>query len=190
MEQLLYFLILALGVATYTSAVVQMWIGAYSPSFFSRGVWLLLGINGFAGVVLSGGSASSKLLAATLLFGSAAVFAVSYKKGSREFGLTEKISLLLFIASCILWLVIDAPIVNLILSLVAHFIGGIPTIWRTIKNPHSEQALHWYFFFVASLLTIVNSNQKTLNAILFPVYFIFFDGLIIILASRRHFKRA
>lgn len=188
-HELSYALILVLGIATYTSAVWQMLRGDYSPSFFSRGVWFLLGINSFAGVLLGDGSKASIILAGTLFAGNAAVFAVSYKKGSREFGFAEKISLVLLLISGILWAVLDAPFIGLIISLAAHFIGGIPTIWRVARRPHSEQAYHWYFFFAASIISIVASDNKSITAILFPVYFAIFDGLIILLANRKHFIR-
>ncbi|MEK7594314.1 MAG: hypothetical protein AAB436_01595 [Patescibacteria group bacterium] len=189
MNNLLYLLILLLGAATYISAVWQMLSGSYSPSFFSRGVWFLLGINSFAGVLLGGGSKASTILAGALFLGNAVVFAVSYKKGSREFGLAEKISLALLVASTVTWLLLDAPFLGLVMSLVAHFIGGIPTIWRVAKRPHSEQAYHWYFFFSASILSIVASDGTSLKATVFPIYFASFDGLIILLANRRHFTK-
>ncbi len=186
MKESLYVLILCLGIATYASAVIQVLLGQYIPSFFSRGVWFLLGINSFAGVLLGDGSHSSVILAAILFVGNAAVFVVSYKKGSREFGTAEKISLFLLIISTVIWVLLRAPFLSLIISLVAHFIGGIPTIWRVAKRPASEQAVHWYFFWTASVVTIIASNPKTVNTILFPVYFVIFDGLIILLANRKH----
>jgi len=188
LKELFYILILLLGIATYASAVIQMLLGQYRPSFFSRGVWFLLGINSFAGVLLGGGSTSSILLAGTLFVGNAAVFAVSYKKGSRHFGLAEKVSLFLLVISSGLWILLNAPFVSLVISLLAHFIGGIPTIWRAIKRDRNEQALHWYFFWMASVLTIISSPHKTVTAILFPVYFACFDGLIIVLANRHRLK--
>src|SRR4051812_7879808 len=111
-----------------------MLLGQYKPSFFSRGVWFLLGINSFAGVLLGGGSTPAKILAGTLFAGNAAVFAVSYKKGSRDFHTAEKLSLVLLIASFFVWVFFKAPFLNLIISLAAHFIGGLPTIWRVIKR--------------------------------------------------------
>lgn len=189
MQGLLYLLILLLGIATYASAVYQMLKGQYSPSFFSRGVWFLLGINSFAGVLLGGGSKASVILAGTLFVGNAAVFAVSYKKGSRDFGFAEKISLVLLVVSGVLWAALDAPYLSLIISLVAHFVGGIPTIWRVARRPHSEQAYHWYFFFTASLLTIIVSDKHHIKAVLFPVYFALFDGLIICLVNRKRLQR-
>ena len=185
MEIAFYIVILALGIATYVSMIWQMLSGSYSPSFFSRGVWFLLGINSFAGVLLGDGTKASIVLALTLFIGNGAVFVVSYKKGSREFGTAEKISLVLLLISTVTWLVLQEPYVGLIMSLVAHFIGGIPTIWRVAKRPESEQAYHWYLFCAASVLSIIASEKADLKAVVFPIYFACFDGLIIILANRK-----
>ena len=189
MEQTYLIIIGSLGVMTYASAVYQMLYSGYSPSFFSRGVWLLLGINSFIGVLFGDGTKQSVLLALTLLLGNLAVFLVSYKKGSREFGKVEKVSLVLLIFALLVWFVFKAPFLTLIISLVAHFVGGVPTISRTIARPENEQAVHWYFFFVASIVSIVASQDKSISAILFPVYFAFFDGVIIVLANRKKLQK-
>lgn len=145
----------------------------------------MLGVISFAGVFFGDGSSASIALAATLLIGNAAVFVVSYKKGSREFGYVEKISLVLLFVAVGAWVTFDSPYLALVISLVAHFIGGIPTVWRVFKRPESEQAYHWYFFFTGCVISIVASEDKALTAILFPVYFAAFDGLIILLANRK-----
>ncbi len=178
-----------LGITAYGSAVYQMLLGQYSPSFFSRGVWFLLGINSFAGVLLGDGSESAVVLAFTLLLGNTAVFITSYWKGSREFGNAEKISLVLLLISGLAWLVLNEPYIGLIISLVAHFIGGIPTVWRVAKRPGSEQAYHWYFFFTGCVISLIVSSNKSLTVILFPLYFALFDGLIIVLANRNRLLR-
>lgn len=189
MHATLLVLVFILGISAYVSAVYQMLRGQYSPSFFSRGVWFLLGINSLAGVYLGDGSQASVILATTLFLGNTAVFITSYKKGSREFGTAERISLGLLIISGILWAVLEQPFVGLILGLVAHFVGGVPTIWRTVKRPESEQAYHWYFFFLASVLSVIASQDKHITVILFPVYFIFFEGLILVLVNRRKIRQ-
>ena len=120
-----------------------------------------------------------------MFIGNGAVFVVSYKKGSREFGTAEKFSLALLVISTVIWLVLQEPYIGLVMSLVAHFIGGIPTIVRVAKRPDSEQAYYWYFFFAASLLSIITSDKSDIKAVVFPIYFACFDGLIIILANRK-----
>lgn len=188
-ENILFALIAILGIVTYASAVWQMVYGKYSPSFFTRGVWLFLGINSFIGVIYGGGTKASAILAGTLLLGNSAVFLVSYKKGSRDFGNVEKLSFVLLLVAILIWVFFRAPFVTLVISLIAHFIGGVPTIWRTIKKPENEQALHWYFFFTACVVSIIASPSKSVTAILFPVYFALFDGLIILLANRKRLSK-
>jgi hypothetical protein len=187
-EQTISIIVLIFGLTAYATAVIQMIQGVYQPSFFSREVWFLLGIISFAGVFLGEGSSASVALAATLLLGNTAVFAVSYKKGSRDFGSIEKISLVLLVVAVGAWAAFDSPYLGLIISLIAHFIGGIPTLWRVLKRPESEQAYHWYFFFVGCIISIIASNDKALTVILFPVYFALFDGLVILLANRKRFS--
>lgn len=184
-ENIFFILVALLGITAYGSAVYQILYGKYSPSFFSRGVWLLLGINSFVGVLFGAGTKASVILAATLLVGNLGVFLASYKKGSRNFGNVEKVSLVLLIIAFLIWIFFKAPFLTLVISLIAHFIGGVPTIWRAAKKPESEQALHWYFFFTACILSIIASPDKTVYTILFPVYFALFDGVIIILINRR-----
>lgn len=185
MRNFLYILIICLASAAYISAVWQMLYGSYRPSFFSRGVWFLLGLNSFAGVLLGDGSQSSVILAFILVLGNAAIFLFSYKRGTRVFGNVEKVSLALLIVSGIVLVVYNEPFIALAMSLTAHFIGGIPTIWRAIQNPASEQVYHWYFFTAASILTIIVSEQRTIATILFPAYFITLNGFIILLVNRK-----
>lgn len=162
-----------------------MLYGTYRPSFFSRGVWFLLGVNSFAGVLLGDGSQSSVILAFILVLGNASIFICSYKRGTRVFGNVEKVSLALLLVSGVVLVVYNEPFIALAMSLIAHFIGGIPTIWRAIQDPTSEQVYHWYLFTGASILTIVASEQRTIETILFPAYFITINGLVILLVNRR-----
>jgi|GEM_PF-1225081 len=184
-DQTVNLVVFAFGITAYITAVAQMIRGRYRPSFFSRGVWFLLGIISFAGVFFGEGSSASTVLAASLFLGNTAVFVVSYKRGSREFGLVEAISLCLLALSVIGWAIFNSPQVGLITSLSAHFIGGIPTIWRVLRRPETEQAYHWYFFFVGCVISIAFGSHDNLRAVIFPLYFAFFDGLIILLANRK-----
>ncbi len=188
MNQFLYFVILILGMLTYSSAVYQMIHSGYSPSFFSRATWMLLGASSFFGVVFGGGSQSSKILAGSLFIGNTAMFLVSIKKGSRDFGKIEIISLVLFLVAMTALVIFRAPLISLIITLVARFIGGMPTIARAIREPKSEQVAHWYLFIAASVVTVVASPSKSFESILFPVYFIIFNSFVVLLVNRRNIE--
>lgn len=185
MEILLYILIIAFGIASYFVGVWQMLTNKYLPSTFSRVIWVLLSINSFAGVVLSNGSKSSVLLGAIFLLGNIVICIVSFWKGVRKIGKLEYYCLALLLVSGFIWIFFEAPLVNLIISLIAHFIGGIPTYKKVWINPKSESFGFWSLFFVASLLSVFVADTTSLKSILFPIYFVIFDGMMSLFTLRK-----
>jgi hypothetical protein len=189
MYPLLYTLIVLLGTTSYVVGVRQMLQNKYSPSTFSRIIWLLLSVNSFFGVLLSG-SDSSILLASIFMVGNLAICIVSFWKGSKRFGLIESVCTGLLIVSIFIWLFFDTPIINLIISLVAHFIGGVPTYRKVWANPQSESVGFWSLFFLASIVSLVTAQTFQIDKIIFPIYFILFDGSMFLLAFRKKYQPA
>ncbi len=179
-----YILILILGTASYVVGVKQMLQNKYVPSTFSRIIWLLLSVNSFAGVVLSG-SNSSILLAVIFMLGNLVVCIVSFWKGTKQFGFLEYICVGLLLVSGLVWIFFYVPILNLVISLVAHFIGGIPTYKKVWLNPQSESVGFWSLFFFASLLSVVTAQTVQIDKVIFPIYFTIFDGSMFGLTLRK-----
>lgn len=184
-QQISYIIILLLGIASYGEGIKQMLRGLYSPSIFSRVVWLLLAINSFAGVIASKSTNASVLLAAIFLVGNLIICLVSFSKGSKEFGKLELFCFALLLVSCFVWIFFNNPLINLGISLLAHFIGALPTYKRVWFNPRSESSLFWFYFFGASALSIFASNEGTLKTLIFPLYFTLFDGSLFLLTLRK-----
>ncbi len=184
MQNLLYALIVLFGTASYGVGVYQMLRGEYAPSLFSRSVWLLLAMNSFAGVLFSNHSTSSLLLAGIFLAGNIAMTITSYYKGTKSFGQLEQVCIILLVVSGMVWLLFDAPVINLSISLFAHFIGGVPTLRRVWRKPGSENTAFWALFFMASVLSVHASDTMSLEAIIFPLYYVIFDGGMTILSLR------
>ncbi len=182
---IVYILILIFGIASYFVGVSQMIKNKYSPSTFSRIVWVLLSINSFIGVILSNSSKSSILLAGIFLIGNIAMCVVSFWKGTRTIGKLEYFSLALLLISLVVWVIFYAPLINLAISLSAHFIGGIPTYKKIWIDPKSENLGFWSLFFVASLLSIFAAYPSSLKVIIFPIYFTFFDGSMFLLSLKK-----
>lgn len=178
-------LIVLFGCTSYLIAIHNMARGAYKPSLFSRIVWLLLATNSFFAVIYSGGSLSAKVLAGVSLLGNIAVCSYSFFKGTKTFGRLEMVCLSLIAISGILWIVLDAPIINLLVGLSAHFLGGLPTIKRVWLNPKDEVTGFWLFFSLASLLSLAISDWSSITSIIFPLYFTVFEGSLTILSIRK-----
>jgi hypothetical protein len=184
----IYFIvaIVLLGSASYFVGFWQMIKGQYRPSTFSRIIWTLLAVNGFFGVYLSGGSTSSILLASIYLVGSIIICITSFWRGVNIFGKTEYVCLLLLAISFFIWLFFNAPFVNLVLSLIANLVGGIPTYKKVWLDPKSESVGFWSLFFFASLLSVFATESYSLRSIIFPVFFTLFDGSLMLLSLRKY----
>ncbi len=180
-----YLIITFFGSASYLVGLWRMLTNQYSPSTFSRVVWVLLAINSFAGVILSHSSSTSILLAAILLVGNSAICIASLWKGSREIGQLEYICIALLVISALVWIFFKAPLVNLALSLFGHFVGACPTYKKVLRHPKSEDFAFWLLFFIASLLSIFACNFVSLTDIMLPLYYTLFDGSIVLLILRK-----
>lgn len=178
--------ILLFGLASYAVGLYQMLKGKYAPSVFSRVVWLLLAIISFAGVVASKSTPASALLAGVFLLGNAIICIASFWKGTRQVGKLELICLGLLIASGIIWVAFNAPLVSLCVSLFAHLVGAAPTYKRVWENPKNESAGFWSLFFIASILSVFASWGEPWKLIIFPIYFVLFDGSMTFLSLRNH----
>ena len=100
-------------------------------------------------------------------------------------GSLEWICLGLLVISGGLWLVIDAPLINLSIGLLAHLIGALPTYKRVWEDGSSESTAFWSLFFIASIFSVVVSQGEPVQNMLFPIYFVLFDGSMTILSLRR-----
>lgn len=191
MEFVLYALITVLGLSSYAVALVQMRYGNYRPNTFSRGIWCLLAVNSMAGLILSHASTSSLVLNTIMLVGSVAVFIGSINKGRKTFGVLEKVCVLLLLISLVIWVLFSAPLVNVCISLVAHFIGALPTYRQVWLRPNSENKAFWLLFAMASLLSVAVAVNTPLIKLIVPLYFVCFDGSMFVLSMRKsgHLKR-
>lgn len=189
MKIFLYFLITILGLTSYAVGVKQMLKNTYAPSIFTRIVWLLLSINSFFGVMLSNSSQSSLLLSGIIVIGSLAICIVSFWKGNKTIGKLEYFCTSLLIISVLIWIFFKTPLINLAISLFAHFIGGLPTYKKVWINPKDESTGFWSLFFLSSFLSIFASDFNSLKTIIVPIYFTLFDGSMFFLTLRKLIKK-
>ncbi|MDO8265056.1 MAG: hypothetical protein Q7T34_01645, partial [Candidatus Parcubacteria bacterium] len=107
------------------------------------------------------------LLAGLGLLGSLVILLLSLKKSQKVFGRTELITSLFLVFSLAVWIFTKLPLLNLTIGLIAHFIGGIPTYKKVIKNPRDENTLFWFFFGIASILTFITTDKTHISVYLY-----------------------
>lgn len=185
MDVILSVLILVFGLASYGVGLAEVVKRKYRPNLFSRCVWLALAMISFAGVLGTGSSRSSVLLAGIFLAGNATICLASFWRGTRHVGKLEIACLILLLISAAIWIIFRAPLVSLVMSLFAHFIGGLPTYHNAWRDPSNESAGFWSLFFIASLFSIIAAWGEPLRSQIFAIYFVFFDGGMTVLSLRK-----
>lgn len=178
-------LIILFVLLSYISGLKSILENKYRPSIYSRVIWLILVINNFISVLVLKNDLTVLILAGMALVGNLMIFIFSLKKSETTFGKTEFISSILIFISLGLWVFTRLPLLNLMIGIVAHFIGGIPTYIKVVKNPRDEDLFFWLYFFLASILALINIDQLSVSQYLYPLYFLLLNGGMTLLCLRR-----
>jgi hypothetical protein len=183
------FLIALLAFLSYYSGISATLKGFYKPSIYSRAIWFLITLNSFIGVVSLGNKSSILVLAGIQLIGSLGMLLAAWKHSIRTFGAIEVICSALLCVSLIVWLVGSSPIINVLISLVAHFIGAIPSYINVYKKPASENLRFWSYFALASAIAFATADKANFKNYTYALYFVVFDTSMTLLTARKYLKR-
>jgi hypothetical protein len=184
-ETIITFVIFSLAAISYIVGFVEIAQKKYKPSLFTRTVLLLLAINGFAALQVGGAAQSALALGWAYLIGNIIIWSGSVWRGDYSYSKIEIFSTILLIVSGLLWIIVDAPLINLIISIVANSAGLLPTYRRVLADPKSESSNFWLLFFFASLLSLLTIHDGRLISLLLPIYFCFTDGSLFLLSKRK-----
>ncbi len=160
----------------------------YKPNVYSRIIWSLLAINAFIGLVKLENYSGILVLSAIQVVGGLWILLGSLRYSVFKFGITEKIASFLLACSGLIWLAADIPALNVAISLIAHFIGGIPTMIRVYKKPTSEYTAFWTYFALGSLVAFVFADKSDFRNYMFALYFALYNSSIICLSLRKNFS--
>jgi len=83
-----------------------------------------------------------------------------------------------------LWVVFNAPLAALLLTIAIDGLGLLPTIRKSIIRPESEDRLSWTLFFSASVLNLVALDSWAFELAVYPVYIFLLEGTMMYLLWR------
>lgn len=150
--------------------VRDMFWGRTRPNIVSWSLWTVLQSIALAAQLSAGFSWSMLLLAAMTLNTAFVVVLAARGYGYRQYGGLDYTCGVIGAAAIVLWLITGQPLAALTLSVLADFIIAIPTVAKTIRDPHSETLLSWFLVAVASAFTLLSITEFTPSNLLYPSY--------------------
>jgi hypothetical protein len=117
--------------------------------------------------------------------GQASVALVSLKYGTKGWSRFDKICLAGAAGGLAAWGLTGSAMLALILAMAVDFLGAMPTIKKLLEDPASESRTAWIVFSLGNLLNVAAIEKWTLEIALFPVYFLFVNGIVLALSFRK-----
>lgn len=182
-------LITLFSLLSFYTAARAILRGEYKPNVYSRVIWFLLAVNGLAGLLRLESGTAVIALSVMQTLGSLIILIGAFRFSILKFGGVELIASTLLVISLGVWALGDYPAINVAISLIAHFIGGLPTLLAVYRRPDAEHVMFWGYFAIASLIALVTASKAGFEGYMFPLYFFTYNIVIFSLAVRQHFGK-
>jgi hypothetical protein len=154
------------------------------PNIVSWATWTLLTtIATVAAFAADAPRAAFLTLGATIATLSIAILGL--KNGIAKLTLFDFVCQAAAIAGLILWLLFNSPTIAIIFSLSIDLIGGLPTLRHSWLKPAEETWQAFLIGGIASILTLLSLEHYKLADLAFPVYFVLFDLIIVVVIVYR-----
>lgn len=150
--------------------------------------WLIGAITqGTATVALLQGG--GKFGSISLIIGTVLVFTVfllSFKYGTKDITVSDKIVLVLTLLAILIWWQLDNPLAAVLMVSAIDGAGYIPTIRKSFKDPWSETLSYWLTMAITDLLGIIsNAEYNLLTVTYLAVIFMANTGVLFVCIIRR-----
>ncbi len=148
---------LVLAIASYALYIRNMTLGLSKPHLVTWAIWAVLGAYMLA-VQLAGGAGIGALMTGVAALGAVVVLAYGlFHGGDKAVRKTDRVSILLVIATFTLWITLDNPIASVICASAVFAVGFVPTFMKAYLRPREETAITFFLNgtkFVIALLTL------------------------------------
>lgn len=168
-----------LGALLYLVSIYKKEINPHILSWIG---WAFITLIGATAMFDSGSTWSTLFIFSNSLSCiSVALYSIYKKVGTWSTTSYDYVFFGLGILGIILWQLFDAPILAIILSVLADLFFAIPTVIKTYKNPKSENARSWTPYCIAGIFGLL--SIKTLNSteILYPFYIFTLNFIVLII---------
>ncbi|MCC6954484.1 MAG: hypothetical protein IT290_10225 [Deltaproteobacteria bacterium] len=160
-----------IGLASYVPYLQNIINGRARPHAFSWLVWGLLTVVSFAGQVVKGAGAGSRVTGVTAIL-CFVIFGFSLARGEKSITRGDCVSLSFALLAIPLWVVTNEPLLAIILVTVIDAVGFYPTVRKSWTKPWEETALTYFGSSVKFFLAILALEQYSVTTVLYPLYLV------------------
>ena len=152
--------------------------GKTEPSKASWLIWITLDVITLAGMIAKD---SVNFMLIGCIAGGSLVMILALIYGKKGWDWLEKLCLIGAGLGIAMWAITGNPIIGMTISLSVTFLGSVPTLKNTWKDPGSEDKLGWTLFFISCCLALVAVKEWTFASAAQPIVFFTIEGMMMIL---------
>lgn len=164
--------------------VISIFHGKTKPERATWFIWLIVGIVILVSYI-SSGAKDTIWVALSYVVAPLVVVILSIKYGVGGWTRLDKICLSLVACSLLLWSVFKSSEMALYLNIGIDFLGAVPTVFKTYKDPRSESQLAWGVSLISSVLNIFAIDQLNFSVVVYPIYMFCLMVTMFVLVNRR-----
>lgn len=190
-KTILGFIAIVLTFAGYIPYFKDIVKGKTKPHLYSWFLWFFVTTIIFA-LQYTGGAGIGSFVTLTVALMCAVVIGLSLKYGvNRDVKPVDAIFIVLAFVALGLWLIAKQPVLSTILSTAIDLFGFAPTIRKSWNHPHTETLSFYTITSLRFAITILALSQYTIVTALYPVAWLFGNGLfaIMLFIRRRQIVR-
>lgn len=80
----------------------------------------------------------------------------------------------------ILWQTLDMPVLAIICAIIADLSFGMPTIFKTYKDPSTETPFIWEMYVLSGIFSLFSAQHFVFSELAYPFYLFIFDSTVLI----------
>jgi hypothetical protein len=168
------------GVLTLTGFIPYWWAivrGKTRPNRATWWIWTIVGII-IAFSYRASGATSTMWVPITYVIGPFCTALLAIKFGADGWTKLDTICLVGVGIGLILWGVYRSPHLTLGLNIGIDFLGALPTIRKSIRDPYSEDLFAWLLFAIANIINLLAVDLWEWQIIVYPIYMVLITTII------------
>lgn len=178
---------LVVGVFAALVSSVGFWIYIHSirqtnaqPNIISWLLWLTVAIIATISYFASG-ARDTIPLPLVYVAGDSAISIVAIRRGKAEWQKMDICYIIGIGVSLLLWRITGLPITTLVVILIIHLMGVLPTCKKAYLKPWSENRWAWIVFDISNLINLFAIKEWRFAIFLLPVYYFLHSTLMVYL---------